>query len=335
MFALFGAVVGAAYHVLTAAMQILAPLFGGLSAAAAIVAVTIAVRLLLLPLTYYALRGQASQARLLPEITELRKRHRRDPDRLRAELAALYQRENTSALAGCLPVLLQWPVFSVLYRLFLDHSIGGRPNALLGHRLLAAPLGSHWLTGPGPLSGQGAVFAGLIALIAVVSWTSTRLTRRLPTPAPVSRPANDVRSPAPPSRPTKGQPGEARPAGGRPAGGRPAGGKAVPDQPAVPTWLTRALPYATVVIAAFVPLAAGLYLLTTTAWTAAERFVIQRKLLSAGQPGAGQPGAGRPEVQPAQPAQPVQPVQPVRSGSPTRGRSGRPGPTRAKPGHLT
>jgi YidC/Oxa1 family membrane protein insertase len=261
MFALFGAVVGAAYHVLTTAMQILAPLFGGLSAAAAIVAVTIAVRLLLLPLSYYAIRGQASQARLLPEVTALRQRHRRDPERLRTELAALYQRENSSALAGCLPVLLQWPFFSVLYRLFLDHSVGGHPNALLAHRLLAAPLGSHWLASPGPLSAQGAVFAGLIALIALVTWASTRLARRLPSPV------------------------AAQPAA---------------DQPAVPGWLTRVLPYASVAIAAFVPLAAGLYLLTTTAWTAAERFVIQRRLLAAGQlgepspPGQARRGPGRP-----------------------------------------
>jgi YidC/Oxa1 family membrane protein insertase len=292
MFALYGAVVGAAYHVLNAVMQVLDPLLGGLSAAAAIVAVTIALRLLLLPLSYYALRGQASQARLLPEITELRQRHRRDPDRLRTELAALYQRENTSALAGCLPVLLQWPVFSVLYRLFLDHSIGGQPNALLGHRLLTAPLGSHWLTGPGPLSAQGAVFAGLIALIAAVSWVSARLTRRLP--SPVAAPPLIAKGQPAKSRPAGGRPGESRPAVGRPVSGRPAGGGATPEQPAVPSWLTRALPYATVIIAAFVPLAAGLYLLTTTAWTAAERFVIQRKLLATGQPGKSRPQADRP-----------------------------------------
>jgi YidC/Oxa1 family membrane protein insertase len=296
MFAFYGAVVGAAYHVLTAVMGVLEPLLGGLSAAAAIIAVTVALRLLLLPLSYYALRGQASQARLLPEITELRQRHRRDPERLRTELAALYQRENTSALAGCLPVLLQWPVFSVLYRLFLDHSIGGLPNALLGHRLLAAPLGSHWVTGPGPLSAQGAVFTGLVALIGVVAWISARLARRLPSPAVPSRPV--------PSRPVPSP--------------------LVPDQPAVPGWLTRALPYATVAFAAFVPLAAGLYLLTTTTWTAAERFVIQRKLLSAGQP--RQPGPGQPG--PGQPAPRRQSHQ-AGQAHPKRGRTGRTGPAAA------
>jgi YidC/Oxa1 family membrane protein insertase len=42
--------------------------------------------------------------------------------------------------------------------------------------------------------------------------------------------------------------------------------------------LGRVLPYFTVVVAAFVPLAAGVYLLTTTAWTLAERAFVQRAL---------------------------------------------------------
>jgi YidC/Oxa1 family membrane protein insertase len=48
--------------------------------------------------------------------------------------------------------------------------------------------------------------------------------------------------------------------------------------------LTRVLPYLTIVIAAFVPLAAGLYLLTTTAWTAAERTVLMRRIQARQQP---------------------------------------------------
>jgi len=46
----------------------------------------------------------------------------------------------------------------------------------------------------------------------------------------------------------------------------------------LPAALARALPYFTVVVAAFVPLAAGVYLLTTTAWTLAERVLVQRAL---------------------------------------------------------
>ncbi len=282
LFTLLGAAVGAAYHVVSAYAQVLAPVTGSLATVAAIVAVTISVRLLLLPLSLSAARGQASQARLLPQVTELRNRHARNPELLRAELAALYQRENTSALAGCLPALLQLPFFSVMYRLFLEHTINGKPNGLLGDNLLGAPLGSHLLSGAGPLSAQGAVFIGLLGLLAVVAWISARAGWQAAAPggpALSGRPAQSAlaarslwaaRRSAPAARPA----GAAKPA-------------------AVPGWLTRVLPYTTVVIAAVVPLAAGIYLLTTTAWTTAERALLRRRLLRParpGTPGPGQPG---------------------------------------------
>ncbi len=50
------------------------------------------------------------------------------------------------------------------------------------------------------------------------------------------------------------------------------------------------LPYLTVVIAAVVPLAAGIYLLTTTAWTTAERALLRRRILPSAKPDPGQAG---------------------------------------------
>jgi YidC/Oxa1 family membrane protein insertase len=264
LFSLLGVAVGAAYHVVSAYAQVLAPVTGSLATVAAIVAVTISVRLLLLPLSLSAARGQASQARLHPQVTELRRRHARHPELLRAELAALYQRENTSALAGCLPALLQLPFFSVMYRLFLDHTVNGKPNGLLSHNLLGAPLGSHLLSGGGPFSAHGAVFIGLLGLLAVVAWFSARVARQAAAPGagPAVAPPSlwAARRSAPSARPARA----AKPA-------------------AVPGWLTRLLPYTTVVIAAVVPLAAGIYLLTTTAWTTAERARQRRRIQPPGQ----------------------------------------------------
>ena len=255
MFALFDAAVRAGYHILTSVISVLSPLFGGLAGAAAIVAVTIALRLALLPLSYYAVRGQAAQARLLPQLAELQRKYKNQPERLRRELTAVQQREGTSLFAGLLPLLAQWPFFSVLYRLFLTPVISGHPNALLSDQLLGVPLGSRWLAGAGPFSAHGAVFLGLFALIALVSWAAVRLARRF-TAAP-------------------GAAGTAGAAAGAPAAARPGGAVG---------WLTRVLPYLTIVIAAFVPLAAGLYLLTTTAWTAAERTVLMRRIQARQQP---------------------------------------------------
>jgi YidC/Oxa1 family membrane protein insertase len=252
MFALFDAAVRAGYHVLTSVISVLSPLAGSLAGAAAIVAVTIALRVALLPLSYYAVRGQAAQARLLPQLAELQRKYKNQPERLRREMTAVQQREGTSLFAGLLPLLAQWPFFSVLYRLFLTPVISGHPNALLSDQLLGVPLGSRWLAGAGPFSAHGAVFLGLFALLALVSWAAVRLARRFTAAA--------------------GAPGAAGAAGAAARPGGAVGG------------LTRVLPYLTIVIAAFVPLAAGLYLLTTTAWTAAERTVLMRRVQARQQP---------------------------------------------------
>jgi YidC/Oxa1 family membrane protein insertase len=242
-----GGAVDAAYHIVSALAQLLTPVAGGLAAAAAIVAFTVAVRLLLLPLSYYAIRGQASQARLLPQVQALRKRHAGQPERLQRELTALYQREGTSMFAGCLPVLVQLPFLSVMYQLFRSATVGGRPNGLLGHGLLGVPLGSHWLTGAGLLGLHGLVFLGLFALLALVAWAGTRVAR--------------AASPA----------GLAGPAG--------PGGSA-----GVVGFATRVLPYTTLAVAALMPLAAGVYLLTTTAWALGERAVLGRRMRPAAAP---------------------------------------------------
>ena len=178
----FGVPVDLAYHLVCWIAAMLAPLTGGLATAAAIIAFTVLARLLLLPLSYFAVRGsvrgEGARARLQTRIAELRRRHAKDPQRLQAELGALYRAEGSGMFGGFLPLLIQLPFFSVMYRLFTGHSVGGAPNTLLTHTLLAAPLGSHWLAGAGPLSAQGAVFAGLFALLAAVAVLAVRATRR-------------------------------------------------------------------------------------------------------------------------------------------------------------
>jgi YidC/Oxa1 family membrane protein insertase len=250
-----GVPIDAAYHLVSLFASFLTPLLGGLAAAAAIVGFTMAVRLLLLPLSYRAMRGIAAQARVAPLAQDLRKRYAGQPDRLQRELTAAYRAEGTTMFAGCLPLLVQWPAFSVLSLLFRSSHVGGAPNTLLTHHLLAAPLAGYWLGGAGPFSAQGAVFAGLFVLLAGIGWLSARMARR----------ASGLAAPTGPA-------GATRPAGAT-------GSAAVGGAQAA---LVRALPFATVAIAAFVPLAAGLYLATSAAWTLAERVVLGPKGPAAG-----------------------------------------------------
>ena len=258
--------ISVAYHLVTTLASAFAPVAGSLAAAAAIVAFTLAVRLLLLPLSYYGLRGQAAQARLQPQIAELRRRYASQPDRLQRELAAFYQREGGGLLLGCLPLLVQLPFFSVVYRLFLSHSVGGQPNRLLAHHLLGAPLGSNWLNA-GPLTAHGLVYLGLFALLALGGWLSVRLASRATAAAQSAAAQSAV----------------------------PAAKAATTDAAAAQnralTAVTRLIPFTTVVIAMFVPLAAGLYLLTTTWWTLAERVMLRRRVQLAVARKASRPGA--------------------------------------------
>jgi len=242
VFSLFDDAVNVAYHAVAVVATALTPLAGGMAAAVAVVLFTMAVRLLLVPLSYHATRGQASQARLAPQIQALRERHAGHPERLQRELTELYRREGTGMFAGCLPALLQLPLLSVIYRVFRSGTIAGGPSSLLSSSLLGAPLGSHWLSGPGPFSMQGLVFLGLFALLAAAGYVAARVSRRLGQTA------------------------------------QPAGATGL---------LARAIPFTTVAIAAFLPLAAGLYLLTTTAWSAAERAVFARRLAPSPGPGSG------------------------------------------------
>jgi YidC/Oxa1 family membrane protein insertase len=198
MFSLLGVPTDAAYHLVAGFTGILTPVLGSVAAVAAIVAVTIVVRLVLMPLSFRALRGQAVQARLAPQLQALRQRYAKKPEQLQREMSALYKREGTSMFAGFAPLLLQWPLLSVIYLLFRSPRVGGKPNTLLSRDLFGVPLGTHWLSGAGPASAQGAVFLGVFALLAGLCWLSSRLARMMSAP-PVPQKPNGKQAADPPA----------------------------------------------------------------------------------------------------------------------------------------
>lgn len=228
--------------------DLLQPLFQGSAAAAAIVLFTALVRLLVHPLSRAAARGQKAGAALRPRIAELRERHRDDPRKLQEAVLELHARERVSPLGGCLPSLLQAPAFLLLYHLFSSSSLGDDPNGLLHHRLLAAPLGGRWadaLGHGGPFGAQGLVYLALFALVGVVATFTYRRTRR-------------------------GMAAAAPAVAGHGTG--PAAGAL-----GAVTRVTPFLSFITLVTVALVPLAAALYVVTSAAWTAVERAVLDRE----------------------------------------------------------
>ncbi|WP_155054724.1 YidC/Oxa1 family membrane protein insertase [Streptomyces blattellae] len=227
--------------------QLLEPLFHASAAAAAIVLFTAFVRLLVHPLSRAAARGQKARTELQPKIAELRKKHGKHPERLQQAVLELHAEEKVSPLAGCLPGLFQLPAFFLLYHLFSNPTIGGEANELLTHELLAAPLGHRWadaLADGGVFGAAGLVYVGLFTVVtAVAVFNYRRIKQRMAAGAGAGVPVSD--------------------------------GAQVPGLGA----MAKVMPFMsffTLVTVAVVPLAAALYVVTSTTWSAVERAALYR-----------------------------------------------------------
>jgi YidC/Oxa1 family membrane protein insertase len=82
----------------------------------AILLLTLVIKLMLFPLASKSMTAMARMKQLTPKMTELRERHKDDKMRLNQEIMALYKREKVNPVSGCLPILLQIPIFFALYR---------------------------------------------------------------------------------------------------------------------------------------------------------------------------------------------------------------------------
>ncbi|MCC7442248.1 MAG: membrane protein insertase YidC [Bdellovibrionales bacterium] len=82
----------------------------------AIILLTLLVKLATFPLTYKSMVSMKKMAAINPQIQRLRERHKDEPQRLNQEMMALMKANGANPLAGCLPILIQMPVFFALYR---------------------------------------------------------------------------------------------------------------------------------------------------------------------------------------------------------------------------
>ena len=86
------------------------------SAGLGIIAFTVLFKTIVMPLTVKALRSSKAMQELAPKIKELQKKHGNDRQRISQETMALYQRYQVNPMAGCLPMLIQLPIFLGLYQ---------------------------------------------------------------------------------------------------------------------------------------------------------------------------------------------------------------------------
>jgi YidC/Oxa1 family membrane protein insertase len=86
----------------------------------AIIAMTIAVRTILLPFSMKTARSQKAMAELAPEIERIKAQHKGNTTAQSEAVMALYKERGVSPLAGCLPLLIQLPILIGVYRVFLQ-----------------------------------------------------------------------------------------------------------------------------------------------------------------------------------------------------------------------
>jgi YidC/Oxa1 family membrane protein insertase len=88
--------------------------------AGAISLLTLMIMILLLPLTLKGTRSMLAMQKLQPEMKKLQAKHKDDRQKLNEEMMLFYKENNINPVSGCLPLLLQMPVFIVLYRTLFE-----------------------------------------------------------------------------------------------------------------------------------------------------------------------------------------------------------------------
>src|SRR3989344_8829837 len=108
----------AVYQPLYNLLMLLVDVLPGHSVGAAIMVLTLIVRLVLYPLTAKSILAQREMKKLEPELKKLREQHKEDKKKLAEHTMALYQEKGVSPFSGCLPMLIQLPIVIGLYWVF-------------------------------------------------------------------------------------------------------------------------------------------------------------------------------------------------------------------------
>ena len=83
----------------------------------AIIAVTICIRLVFFPLANFSFKSMGKMKLLAPEMARLKELHKDDKMKLQQAMMALYKKEKVNPMSGCLPILVQIPVFFAFYKI--------------------------------------------------------------------------------------------------------------------------------------------------------------------------------------------------------------------------
>jgi len=300
----------------------LAPIFGAGSGAAwalSIVLLTMAMRLLLFPLFVKQIKSQRAMSALQPQMKELQTKYKNDKERLNQEMMALWKEAGTNPFAGCLPIVVQIPVFFALFRVLNSlHPNKGCTNVhavncfsshfdgiLTAHltqqaslaKVFGVPIGASFSSSKHALdllSASATSTKLLSAILIVIMGATTFITQRQLM-----------------------------------ARNKASGG---PSMPGNQQTLLYILPLVFAVFGLKFPIGVLLYWLTTNLWSMGQQYVVIKRMDNP--PALPATGATAAPSGPPPGARPVRPAPAAPSGgNPTNGAKpgGTPGPTRRPP----
>lgn len=162
---------------------------GGAAWGLSIVLLTVCVRLLIFPLFVKQINSSRKMQELQPKVQELRKKYKNDKQKLNQETVKLYQESGANPLGGCLPLLVQFPIFISLFTVlrsvatgqvaygFTQELVTSAREAMIFH----APLAAQFLMPTNELVALGANPIGariVIGCAVAISSVTTFLTVR-------------------------------------------------------------------------------------------------------------------------------------------------------------
>lgn len=219
-----------------------------------VVLLTLATRLLLHPMNRRNQRSMIARRALQPRLDALRDKHRDDQQAYAQAMLELHRAEKVPVAPGCLSIFVQLPVFSLVYRLFTAPTIDGRTNELLDHTLFGTPMSAHLLTAD---PGQRWVFLAIMGIALLVAVAAAwQLRRHLAADRERTRAAS---------------------AGRRLTEQQEAMQRSMEQVSAMMPFMS----FLTVTAVAMVPLAAGIYLATSSTWGVLERASLRRMVTRA------------------------------------------------------
>jgi YidC/Oxa1 family membrane protein insertase len=178
----------------------------GWSWALSIILLVVLMRLILVPLFVKQMHSQRKMQALAPQVAALRKKYKNDKQTMNQEVMKLYQENGANPLAGCLPLVVQLPVFFALFNVLrsiaednpkygITRSVVNSAQhahilwATIADRIVTSPLPPYHLA-PGPVSAK--IEIGIVVLISA---TTTFMTVRQSVKRGIGQPGQDPNNP--------------------------------------------------------------------------------------------------------------------------------------------